>query len=172
MYIDIIPNRGSPPAILLRESVREGKRVKKRTVGNLSSLPMAQVELIRRVLKGEPLAPAGAGLECVRSAAHGHVEAVRLAMRQLGFDTLIDAKKSPARDLVVAMVAARLIAPEASKLGMVSAWADTTLAEDLGVADAHEDELYEASCRRHASGMGIGWASGRRKSRSGWQNVT
>ena len=144
MYIDIIPNRGSPPAILLRESVREGKRVKKRTVGNLSSLPMAQVELIRRVLKGEPLAPAGAGLECVRSAAHGHVEAVRLAMRQLGFDTLIDAKKSRARDLVVAMVAARLIAPAASKLGMVSAWADTTLAEDLGVADAHEDELYEA----------------------------
>lgn len=144
MYIDIVPNRSSPPAILLRESVREGKRVRKRTVANLSGLPIERVEMIRRVLKGEKLGPIEDALEVVRSLAHGHVDAVRGAMRQLGFDKLIDAKKSRERDLVVAMIAGRIIAPEASKLGMTRAWADTTLADDLGVADAHEDELYEA----------------------------
>ena len=144
MYIDIVPNRNSPPAVLLRESVREGKRVRKRTVANLSSLPTDQVEMIRRVLKGEKLGPVEAGLECIRSQHHGHVEAVRIAMRQLGFDKLIDAKVSRERDLVVAMVAGRIIAPEASKLGMTRAWADTTLADDLGISDAHEDELYAA----------------------------
>ena len=144
MYIDIVPNRNSPPAVLLRESVRDGKRVRKRTVANLSSLPTDQIEMIRRVLKGEKLGPVEAGLECILSQHHGHVEAVRTAMRQLGFDKLIDANPSRTRNLVVAMVAGRIIAPEASKLGMTQAWADTTLADDLGVADANEDELYEA----------------------------
>ena len=144
MHIDIVPNRTSPPAILLRESFREGKRVRKRTLANLSALPMDQVEMIRRVLKGEKLGPIENALDVLASHAHGHVEAVRTAMRQLGFDRLIDAKSSRERDLVVAMVAGRIIAPEASKLGMVGAWGDTTLADDLGVADADEDELYEA----------------------------
>jgi hypothetical protein len=144
MHIDTIPNRNSRPAYLLRESVRDGKHVRKRTLANLSSLPLEQIEMIRRVLKGERLGPVEDGLECVRSAHHGHVEAVRTAMARLGFDKLIDASSSRERDLVVAMVAGRIIAPEASKLGMVSAWADTTLAEDLGVADAREDELYAA----------------------------
>ena len=144
MHIDIVPNRNSRPTYLLRESVREGKRVRKRTLANLSSLPVDQVEAIRRVLKGEKLGPLGDGFECVASRHHGHVEAVRTAMARLGFDKLIDAKSSRARDLVVTMVAGRIIAPEASKLGMVAAFADTTLAEDLGVVDADEDELYEA----------------------------
>jgi Transposase DDE domain len=144
MHIDTIPNRNSRPAYLLRESVRDGKKVSKRTLANLSSLPIEQIEMIRRVLKGEKLGPVEDGLECVRSAHHGHVEAVRTAMARLGFDKLIDAKSARERDLVVAMVAGRIIAPQASKLGMVGAWADTTLAEDLGVADAGEDELYEA----------------------------
>ena len=144
MHIDTIPNRNSRPAYLLRESVREGKRVTKRTLANLSSLPLEQIEMIRRVLKGEQLGPVADGLEVIRSAHHGHVDAVRRAMKQLGFDKLIDAKSSRERDLVVAMVAGRIIAPEASKLGMTHAWADTTLADDLGVADAHEDELYDA----------------------------
>jgi hypothetical protein len=144
MYIDIVPNRGSPPAILLRESVREGKRVRKRTIANLSALPIERAEMIRRALKGEKLGPIEDGLEVVRSLAHGHVDAVRGAMRRLGLEKLIDAKASRARDLVMAMVAGRIIAPEASKLGMPRAWADTTLADDLGVADAHEDELYAA----------------------------
>jgi len=144
MHIDTIPNRNSRPAYLLRESVRIGKRVTKRTLANLSSLPIEQIEAIRRVLKGEKLGPIGDGLECIASRHHGHVDAVRTAMTRLDFEKLIDAKSSRSRNLVIAMVAGRIIAPEASKLGMVGAWADTTLAEDLGVADANEDELYEA----------------------------
>ena len=144
MHIDVVPNRNSRPAYLLRESVRDGKKVGKRTLANLSSLPIEQIEMIRRVLKGERLGPVEDGLECVRSAHHGHVEAVTTAMRRLGFDKLIDAKSSRARDLVVAMVAGRIIAPQASKLGMIGAWGDTTLADDIGVADAREDELYAA----------------------------
>ena len=100
--------------------------------------------MIRRVLKGERLGPVESALEVTRSLSHGHVEAVRMAMKRLGFDKLIDAKASRERDLVAAMVAGRIIAPEASKLGMTRAWADTTLADDLGVADASEDELYAA----------------------------
>jgi Transposase DDE domain len=144
MYIDIVPNRGSPPAILLRESIRDGKRVRKRTIANLSALPIEQAEMIRRVLKGEKLGPLESALDVVRSAAHGHVEAVLTAMRRLSFDKLIDAKPSRERDLVVAMVAGRIIAPEASKLAMTRAWADTTLPDEMGVADADEDCLYAA----------------------------
>ena len=144
MYIDFVPNRGSKPAILLRESIREGKRIKKRTIANLSALTLEQAEAIRLVLKGGQLAPADGSLECIRSLPHGHVEAVRIAMRRLGFEKLIDGKASRERDLVVAMVAGRIVAPEASKLAMTHAWADTTLAEEFGVADAHEDELYAA----------------------------
>jgi len=144
MHIDTIPNRKSRPAYLLRESVREGKHVRKRTLANLSSLPIEQIEAIRRILKGERLGPIEDGLEVVRSRAHGHVEAVRTAMKRLGFDKLIDARASRERALVVAMVAERLLAPEASKLGMTRAFSDTTLGEDLAVADAHEDELYAA----------------------------
>src|SRR5580700_3216293 len=144
MHIDVVPNRNSKPAVLLRETWREEGKVKKRTIANLSALPMDQVEMIRRVLKGEKLGPVDDGFEVVRSQHHGHVDAVRSAMRRLGFDKLIGTRQSRERDLVVAMVAGRLIAPEASKLAMTRAWADTTLADDLGVADAHEDELYEA----------------------------
>ena len=144
MHIDTIPNRGSRPTYLLRESVREGDKVKKRKLANLSSLPDEQIEMIRRVLKGERLGVIEGGLDCVRSLHHGHVEAVRVAMRRLGFDRLIDKEASRERDVVVAMVAGRIIAPEASKLGMTQAWANTTLADDLGIADADEDELYEA----------------------------
>ena len=133
MHIDTIPNRNSRPAYLLRESVREGKRVTKRTLANLSSLPLEQIEMIRRVLKGEELGAVAGGLDVIRSAHHGHVEAVTTAMRRLGFDALIDARPSRERDLVVAMVAGRIIAPEASKLAMTQAWADTTLADDLSL---------------------------------------
>jgi hypothetical protein len=144
MYIDFVPNRGSKPAILLRESIREGKRIRKRTIANLSALTLEQAEAIRLVLKGEQLAPAGGSLDCIRSLPHGHVEAMRIAMRRLGFEKLIDGKASRERDLVAAMVAGRIIAPEASKLAMTHAFSDTTLAEEFSVADAHEDELYAA----------------------------
>ena len=144
MYIDIVPNRKSPPAILLRESVRVGKRVVKRTVANVSGLSIEQAEAMRLVLKGKRVALIDEAFEVVRSQAHGAVEAVRVAMERLGFDALIDAKPSRQRDLVVAMAAGRIVAPAASKLGMTHALADTTLADDLGVADADEDDVYAA----------------------------
>jgi transposase len=144
MHIDAIPNRGARPTYLLRESVRDGKRIKKRTLANLTTLSDAQIETIRRSLKGEALVPAGGAFECVRSQPHGHVEAVRTTMARLGFDKLIDATGSRLRDLVVAMISMRIVAPEASKLGMIPALHDTTLADDLGIADADEDELYAA----------------------------
>jgi transposase len=144
MHIDTIPNRNSRPAYLLRESYREDGRVRKRTLANLSSLPIEQIEAIRRILKGEKLGPVGEGLEVVRSRAHGHVDAVLTAMRRLGFEKLIDAKASRERTLVAAMVAERILAPEASKLGMTRAFTETTLGEDLGVAEADEDALYAA----------------------------
>ena len=86
MHIDVIPNRNSRPAYLLRESVRDGSRVSKGTLANLSKLPLDQIEMIRRVLKGERLSPGAGGLEVIGSSHHGHVEAVRSAMLRLGFD--------------------------------------------------------------------------------------
>ena len=121
MHIDTIPNRGSRPTYLLRESVRDGDRVRKVKLANLSSLPIEQIEMIRRVLKGERLGAIDGGLECVRSQHHGHVEAVRMAMQRLAFDKLIDAQSSRERDIVVGIVAARIIAPTSSKLAMTRA---------------------------------------------------
>lgn len=144
MHIDAIPNRGARPTYLLRESVRDGKRIKKRTLANLTALPDDQIKTIRRALKGEALVPAEGAFECVRSQPHGHVHAVRTAMTQLGLEALIEGKRSRMRDLVVAMISMRIVAPEASKLGMIPALHNTTLTDDLGIADADEDELYEA----------------------------
>ena len=143
MYIATIPNRGSPPAILLREGYRDGGKVKNRTLANLSHWPPAKVDLLRRVLRDEPLAPRTTLFAVLRSRHHGHVEAVRTAMHRLGFDALIAARPSRERDLVVAMVAARILEPD-SKLATTRWWHTTTLPTDLGVSDADEDALYEA----------------------------
>jgi hypothetical protein len=143
MYIDIVPNRTSPPAVLLRESYRAGGKVKKRTLANLSSLPMAQVEAIGAVLKGERLRPVAEMFEICASAHHGHVQAVRSAMARLGFEALLASRRSPQRDLVCAMVAARILAPH-TKLATTRWWPTTTLASNLGIADADEDDLYAA----------------------------
>src|SRR3972149_1819532 len=86
MYIAIVPNRSSPPAILLREGYREGGKVKNRPLANLSALPLDQVEAIRAVLRGEALRPIGELFEITASAHHGHVQAVRAAMERLGFE--------------------------------------------------------------------------------------
>ena len=115
MPIDIIPNRNSRPAYLLRESARDGSRVSKRTLVNLSKLLLDQIEMIRRVLKGERLSPGADSMEVIGSAHHGHVEPVRSAMQRLGFDKLIEAKASRERDLVVAMVVGRIIAVHAAR---------------------------------------------------------
>ena len=142
MFIASVPNRKSPPAILLRESYRVGSQVKTRTLANLSKLPSDAIELLRRSLKGEQLVPVDT-FEVLASAHHGHVDAVLLAMRRLGFATLIAARPSPQRDCVLAMVAARLLEPD-SKLATTRWWHNTTLPRTLGINDASEDELYDA----------------------------
>jgi len=143
MHIDIVPNRNSRPAYLLRETYREGKRVKKRTLANLSALSEEQLTGIRALLQGQPLRPVDGLFEVVGSRAHGHVEAVRVAMSKLGIAKLLAARPSRQRDLVAAMVAARVLAPQ-TKLATTRWWHTTTLAETFGVADADEDELYGA----------------------------
>jgi Transposase DDE domain len=143
MHIDIVPNRDSPPAVLLRESYREGTKVRKRTLANLSALSTEQVDAIRRTLKGERLVPVAELFEIVRSRHHGHVQAVRAAMKQLGFESLVASRPSRERDLIVAMVIARILEP-ASKLATTRWWHTSTLPEAFGVADAGEDDLYEA----------------------------
>jgi transposase len=143
MHIHIVPNRGSPPTVLLRESYREGEKVRKRTLANLSSLSAAQIEAIRATLRGATLPPAAAGLEITTSRAHGHVQAVALALQRLGFAALLATKSCRARALVLAMVAARIVAPH-TKLATTRWWHTTTLAADFGVADASEDDLYAA----------------------------
>ena len=144
MYIATIPNRNSPPAILLRESYREKGKVKNRTLANLSSLPPQSIDILRRSLKGENLVSTDA-FEIIEdgSPAHGHVNAVMTAMRRLDFSGLICSRRSRQRDLVVAMVAARILEPQ-SKLATTLWWADTTLPEILEVSDADEDDLYNA----------------------------
>jgi len=128
---------------LLRHSYRENGRVKNETVGNLSHLPEPVVELIRQALKGESLAPVNSVFEILSSTPHGHAKAVLGAMHRLDFATLISTRSSRERDLIVAMVAARVLEPY-SKLATTRAWRSTTLAEDCGVGDASEDDLYEA----------------------------
>jgi Transposase DDE domain len=143
MHIDVVPNRGARPAYLLRESFREGTRVRKRTLANLSALSDAQIEAIRAVLRGESLAPAAEQFEAIASRAHGHVAAVHVAMQRLGVANLIGTRPCRERDLVLAMVAARIVAPH-PKLATTRWWHTTTLAEDFKVGDASEDDLYAA----------------------------
>ena len=143
MHIHIVPNRGASPTVLLRESYREGASVRKRTLANLSGLPMAQVEAIRSVLRGVAICPVAQCFEITATRAHGHVEAVAAAMQRLGFASLIASKPCRERDLVAAMVASRILAP-AAKLATTRWWHTTTLAEDFGVTDASEDDLYDA----------------------------
>lgn len=143
MYIAYVPNRKSPPAILLRESYRENGKVKSRTLANLSKLPAESIEVLRRSLKGEQMVPSAEAFEVLSSPHHGHVEAVLFTMRRLDLARCIDSRSSPQRDLVLAMIAARILAPN-SKLATTRWWQDTTLPAILGVEDADEDDLYAA----------------------------
>ena len=149
MYVVKVPNRGSPPAVLLRESYREAGKVKNRTLANLSSWPEAKVDALARVLKGQPppAADLDGAFEITRSLPHGHVAAVLGTARQLGLEELIDPVPSRHRDLVVAMAVAQVIAP-ASKLaiarGLRDATAATSLGEVLHLGSCDEDDLYEA----------------------------
>ena len=146
-YIDTVPNRNSPPAILLREGWREGGKVKKRTIANLSKWPPEKIETLRRLLKNEPLVRREEAFDVVRSLPHGHVAAVLGAMEKPGLARVIDPKPSPQRDRVLALIAARILDPgskRATARGLAEETARDTLGETLGLAEASEDELYAA----------------------------
>jgi transposase len=128
---------------LLRRSYREGGTVKNETLGNLSHLPPPLIEIIRRSLQGETFVPLGQAFEVIASRPHGHVHAVASAMQRLGLASLLGSKPSRERELVLAMVAARIVAPH-TKLATTRWWHTTTLAQDFAVADASEDDLYAA----------------------------
>jgi hypothetical protein len=127
----------------LRQTYREGRSVKHRTLANLSHLPPELIELVRRSLKGERFVSAADALRIVRSLPHGHVAAVLGLVRRLGLEALLDRRPSRERDLVTALIVARVLDP-ASKLATAGRLADSTLAARLGVEDATEDELYGA----------------------------
>jgi transposase len=143
MYIERVPNRNSRPAILLREGWREGKKTRKRTIANLTNWPKEKVEALRLLLRGEPLVSAREAFVVERTVPHGHVEAVLGTIKKLGLDSIIYSKRCRERDLVVAMITERLIRP-CSKLATTRFWHTTTLADELNVSDADEDDLYEA----------------------------
>ncbi len=148
MYVAKVPNRGSPPAVLLRESYREAGKVKNRTLANLSAWPEAKVDALTRVLKGQPPAAAAEGtFEIARSLPHGHVAAVLGAARELGLEELIDPAPSRQRDLVTAMAVAQVTGP-GSKLAIARGLRADTAASSLGqvldVAACDEDDLYAA----------------------------
>jgi transposase len=143
MYIDIVPNRNSPPAILLRECWRDGNKTQKKTVANISNWPAEKVETLRRVLRGEKLIPAAQAFIIEQSLPHGHVEAVLGTLRKIGLEKMIASRSSRERDLVVAMIVEQILHHD-SKLAGTRNWHSTSLAEELGVEDADENDLYHA----------------------------
>jgi transposase len=128
---------------LLRRSLRKGKTVTHETLGNLSHLPDHLIEIIQRSLTGETFVPAPEALRITRSLPHGHVDAVLAMIRRLGLEDLVASRRSRRRDLVIAMITERLLFPS-SKLANTRHWHDTTLAEEVDVADATADQLYDA----------------------------
>ena len=148
MYVATVPNRNSPPAVLLRESYRDGDKVKTRTLANLTDWPQPKIEALRSVLKGVTVqAPLSQAFEIVRSRPHGHVAAVLGTLKRSGLEMLIGTKRSRPRDLVSAMLVARIIEPR-SKLALARDLGAETLSSTLGEAldleKATSDELYEA----------------------------
>ncbi|MFA6271409.1 MAG: transposase [Candidatus Paceibacterota bacterium] len=151
MFIERIPNRNSPPCILLRETYRQAGKVKHRTIANLSKWPPGVVEGLRRLFKSEQYHDTGTSspaFRITRSLPHGHVAAVLSTMRKLGIPHLLGSKPGPERDLCLAMIASRILFP-GSKLATSRALGAETLASTLGQEcglpqDVDEDDLYAA----------------------------
>jgi hypothetical protein len=148
MYVESVPNRNSPPAVLLRESSRLDGKIVKRTLANLSHWPASQIANLRRVLKGESLVAPADAFRIQRSTPHGHVAAVLGTVRRLGLERILSRTRCPERDLVVAMIVARILEP-ASKLattrGLRQETATSSLASRLGLDEAiDEAHLYGA----------------------------
>lgn len=143
MYVETVPNRNSPPAFLLRESWRGGGKSCKHTLANLTSWPAHKIAALKKLLRNETLVSPEEAFEISRTLPHGHVEAVLGTIRKLGLDTMLSAKRSRERDIVIAMIAGQLI-HSSSKLSATRLWQTTTLGEELSVDDARENELYGA----------------------------
>ena len=148
MYIESVPNRNSPPAILLRESFREGKRIRKRTLANLSKWSPRLIDGLRVLLKGGvAVADPAEAFEILRSLPHGHVHATLGCLNRLGLPRLIDSRRTRERDLVVALIVARIIDPRsklATARGLCSHTQFHSLSEQLGIGSAGSQELYSA----------------------------
>ncbi len=148
MYIERVPNRNSPPAVLLRESFREDGKVKKRTLANLSKWPEDIVEGLRILLKGGVALPSmGDAFAILRSRPHGHVAAALGTARHLGLERLLDRRPSRERALAAAMILARILDPRSKLATARSLRSETlthTLGEELGIEDAADNELYRA----------------------------
>ena len=147
MYVARVPNRNSPPAILLRESYRVGTRVKTRTLANLSRWPEAKIQALSRVLKDEPVAAPADRFEIERSLPHAHIAAVLGMARKLGLDHLLPRRPSRLAKLALAMIVARVVEP-AAKLATARQLSAATAAHSLGavleLGQVDEDELYLA----------------------------
>ena len=147
MYVETVPNRNSPPAILLREGWRENGKVKKRTLANLTKWPPQKIDALRRVLRNEPLVGREDAFDIQRSLPHGHVAAVLGTLRKLRLDRTIAGADSPERRRVLAMIVARIVDP-GSKLatarGLAADTARDSLAETLALGEIDEDDLYAA----------------------------
>jgi len=143
MFIERVPNRNSPPAVLLRRSFRRHGKTEKETLANLTHWPLNVVAGLERLLQGKTLVAFEDVFRIERTVGHGHVAAVLGTIRRLGVDTMIASRRCRERDLVVAMIAERLLHP-CSKLATTRLWTTTTLGEELAVADADVDELYAA----------------------------
>jgi hypothetical protein len=148
MYIEAVPNRNSPPAILLRESYRAGGKVRKRTLCNLSGWPAAHIEGLRGVLRGGTVIPAGReAFTVIRTLPHGHVAAALGTARRIGLDRILGPDGNRCRDLVLALLVGRILEP-ASKLAAARALSPATAASSLGagldLGEVDEDELYTA----------------------------
>ena len=148
MYIESVSNRGSPPAILLRESYREDGKVRKRTLCNLSNWPKAHIEGLRGVLKGGVVIPADReAFTLTRSLPHGHVAATLGTARKIGLDRILGPEGDRCRDLVLAMIVGRILDPTsklAAARALSPATAASSLGSELGLGDVDEDELYAA----------------------------
>src|SRR5512147_1137132 len=131
MYVTRVPNRSSPPAVLLRESFREDGKVKTRTLANLTDWPEAKVEALRRVLRGETLVVAGDRLAIERSLPHGHVVAVLGTLRAIGLDRLLPRRPERLAKLALALIAARVVEP-AAKLATARQLSEATAAHSAG----------------------------------------
>src|SRR6201985_2515495 len=148
MYVAVVPNRGSPPAILLRESYREAGKTRNRTLANLSRWPAERIEQLRAVLRGDQLLPAAEAVEIVRALPHGHVLAALGTARRIALDAVLPRRAPPRRrDLALALIVARLLEP-AAKLATARmldpATASHSLGEVLGLRHGARKGLYSS----------------------------